>query len=526
MSIQTKIMLATAATFVLVLAISMSINTHNHRQLAEQVGTEKARDLAKSYFDGVNTMMLTGTLDQKEGLRRKYLAQPGVVDIRILRAPAVFPNQADVNEEIDQLALKGQPVIRAGSDSQGRTIVIASPIVNTGNYQGTNCLTCHQFPEGTVNGVVHVKYSLAPLDSEFNRSLLIEGAFSLVLSLLGIATIILLLRRIVIGPLLNMRRTMTAIESDSDLSGHIDLKSRDEIGHLAQAINSMLVNFRNSLCKVAETSRQLTTVADRVASVSQQTVQAANQQRNETDVTRGLIGDLKSLTDVVGRSAADTAHASVDADQEAVQSTGKTREAISGILALVGELETAAQAIKRLDERSRNVSKVLDVIQGIAEQTNLLALNAAIEAARAGEAGRGFAVVADEVRSLASRSHESTRSIEDIVAQLQQEARQAVATMSDARDGAERHNRELGLAVAGLDNIVERVASIRVLNTRMADVVNRQGGLTEDITSRVQTISEIADRTAIDARQTSGASEQLVALARELNSLVDRFKLE
>jgi methyl-accepting chemotaxis protein len=514
-------------TFIVVQIASMLLIAYNQQNLSVQVGTEKAADLAKSYFDGVNTMMLTGAMDQKESLREKFLAQPAVQDVRIVRAQGVFSGQtADVTDELDQRALKGETAVRIDRDDKGRVIKMASPIVATANYQGTNCLGCHQVPEGNVVGVVHVQYSLGPLDSEFNHSLLVDGAIGMALSLLGITVVILLLRRIVIAPLLNMRHTMLAIEARSDLSARLNVQSTDEIGHLANTFNAMLEKFRISLGLVADTGRRLSQASEEVTSVSNQTSQAASQQRNETDTTRELIGNLKSLADEVGHSASETANSSVEADQQAVQSTSKTREAITGILQLVRDLEQAAEAIKRLDERSQNVSSVLDVIQGIAEQTNLLALNAAIEAARAGEAGRGFAVVADEVRNLASRSQDSVSSIEEIVAQLQLEARQAVDAMNGARDGAERYGRDLEGAAASLDSIVSRVANIRNLNTRMAEAIAQQGGLTEDVTRRVQTISEIADRTSNDAQRTNGVSEQMVALAHELNQLVNRFKLD
>jgi methyl-accepting chemotaxis protein len=168
---------------------------------------------------------------------------------------------------------------------------------------------------------------------------------------------------------------------------------------------------------------------------------------------------------------------------------------------------------------------VLDVIKGIAEQTNLLALNAAIEAARAGEMGRGFAVVADEVRKLANMSHDSTRSIDEIVMQLRQEAKRAVQVMQAARETASQHSQALGNAVGGLDQIVVRVSDIRDLNAEMEQSVRSQVSLTDNVDQRVAIIGQIAERTANDAAETRGVGDELVVLARELKSLVGHFRL-
>jgi methyl-accepting chemotaxis protein len=322
-----------------------------------------------------------------------------------------------------------------------------------------------------------------------------------------------------------MRASMQTIEQNSDLTQRLAVVSKDEVGSLAQAINGMLDKFGASLGLVTETSFKLSHAADRIASASNQTVDAAGQQLREAASTEHSINDLKGIAAEAGSSAARTAEASVDADREAGKTTQTTRDAIAGILSLVSEIQQAAEVIEALDQRSQNVSEVLSVIKGIAEQTNLLALNAAIEAARAGEMGRGFAVVADEVRKLANMSHESTRSIDEIVMQLRQEAQRAVQVMHAARETAAQHSQALGSSMGGLDQIVVRVKDIRDLNAQMEQSVRTQAELTDNVDQRVATIGRIAERTASEAVGTRGVSEELVALARELNDLVSHFRL-
>jgi methyl-accepting chemotaxis protein len=528
-SIQLKIIVAITAAFMIILVISMMFIGASERQIVAGIGEHRARDFGQAYFDGVNTMMLTGTLDQRDSLRKKLLAQSDIRDIRIIHYPGRIASDTPTSapkDDLDQAALAGKPVSSFGSDGQGRFVTTVTPIKASKDYLGTNCLNCHQVPDDSIIGAVRVTFSLRELDDAITRNLWINSGINVLLFALGVLLIFLLVRAIVISPVLRMRNIMETVERDSDLRHTLDIRQSDEIGVLAKTIDAMLHKFRSSLSQVAETAHRLSMSARNIAQSSEMSAESAGRQRIETDNTVRVISGLRELTHQVDASATQTSSASVDTEMQATQGTEMTRDAIGGIKELVSEIEHTAKSIERLDERSQNVSNVLEVIRGIAEQTNLLALNAAIEAARAGEMGRGFAVVADEVRKLATRSHESTRSIEQIVSQLQTEARAAVRGMQHARESAEYHNQRLEKAIENLDQIVSRVADIRALNSDMERALNQQRGLTDEANQNIQTISGLCENTATQAVKTRGVSEELVVLSEELDKLVTRFKVK
>ncbi|MEY4194000.1 MAG: hypothetical protein RLZZ226_368 [Pseudomonadota bacterium] len=529
-SIKNKIVLATSLTLFTALGVSLMVATHGERKLAEDTGIEQARSLARTYFDGINTLMLTGSMAQRDTLRKKLLNETGVRGIDIIHSAdfaALGISQPHLaGDELEQQALAGNNVTVTRKLDHERTVIYLTPIIINNDHLGTDCQGCHALPPNSVAAAIRVEYSLAALDSRIRRDLLTSLALNAALFIASLLLLLPLLRAIVIDPVQRITRTMLQIQRDADLTQRLDITRQDEMGALAAAINLMLERFRDSLMQLANTARHLATSATHIARTSDRTVEAATRQCGEIDMATRFVGNLDEIARQVGHSADETAAASVNADRQAMQSTQMTRDAIGGISSLVHEIGATATAIEQLNERSVSVSSVLEVIRGIAEQTNLLALNAAIEAARAGDAGRGFAVVADEVRKLATLSHQSTHSIESLLTQFQIEARDAVRLMEQARQNAERYSNQLEQAVDGLDSISTRVSEIRNLNSGMVEAVTRQSDLTRNVNSRILNVNEIALLTSSEATQTRGVSEEMVALSRQLSNLVAEFKLD
>ncbi len=531
LSIRNKILLVLLLVFLAVVTTTTLHTFVSERELVHDVVLQKSQDTAYAYFDGVNTMMLTGTMAQRETLRGKLMSNPDVLEVRLLRAENVNKtfgpglDHEQPTDELDRRALNGEEVLVESERDGARVITLVNPILASKNYRGTNCLTCHVVPEGTVLGAVRVSYSLATLDRRIANNLINSGLINAALFGVGIGILVWLLQRIVFSRLARMQDTMHRIEADSDLRERIQIEGMDEIGRVGSALNSMLERFSGGLLQVADTTHELTQATQRLASVAEQTSNGVAEQRNQTDSMATAINELEATAQEVRRSAASTADASHSADAAAREGTDLTARAIAGIQQLVTELQHAEGVIGRLDERSRNVGSVLDVIKSIAEQTNLLALNAAIEAARAGEQGRGFAVVADEVRTLANRSHESTQEIENIIEQLQQEAGEAVQAMGNARESAEKRSDQLESAADSLARIATQVADINSLNTQMARAADEQSTVTEDVNRNVLTITRIADRTAQESGETAQIGDRLVGLTTELETLLSTYRL-
>ncbi|VAW83240.1 Methyl-accepting chemotaxis sensor/transducer protein, partial [hydrothermal vent metagenome] len=235
--------------------------------------------------------------------------------------------------------------------------------------------------------------------------------------------------------------------------------------------------------------------------------------------------EMTSTVQEVARNAAEASKAAKNADGDAKSGALVASEAIGGIDSLLGGVNAAAQVIRNLEKESENIGSVLDVIRGIAEQTNLLALNAAIEAARAGEQGRGFAVVADEVRTLASRTQQSTQEIHDMIQRLQDGAVNAVKVMEGAQGQAQNSSDLVEKAAESLAAIAGAVSNINDMNTMIASAAEEQSAVAAEMQANMNNIREVSDRSAEGAQQTAQASEELARLATEQQALMAQFRM-
>ncbi len=311
--------------------------------------------------------------------------------------------------------------------------------------------------------------------------------------------------------------------ANGDLSGRVDYKSKDEIGHIAVAFNRMADKFSTAITQVKDAISQLAAAAEETSVVNAQTTAGINQQQMETSQVASAITEMNSTVHEVARSAVSAAEAAKEADNTFIEGKRVVDRIIEAIGELAGEVEKSSDVIRELENESVNIGSVLDVIKGIAEQTNLLALNAAIEAARAGEQGRGFAVVADEVRTLAGRTQQSTQEIEEMINRLQSGANRAVQVMEVGKQKSLHGVEQATAAAEALNTINQAVERINTMNTQIASAAEEQSAVTEEINRNIVNINEVAEQTSEGSKQAAQASDDLARLAEQLKKLVGQF---
>nr|BAA23412.1 chemotactic transducer [Pseudomonas aeruginosa PAO1] len=346
------------------------------------------------------------------------------------------------------------------------------------------------------------------------------------ISIVAILVLLGLLIRLLMQPLHLMGRAMQDIaQGEGDLTKRLAVTSRDEFGVLGDAFNQFVERIHRSIREVAGTAHKLHDVSQLVVNASNSSMANSDEQSNRTNSVAAAINELGAAAQEIARNAADASHHASDANHQAEDGKQVVEQTIRAMNELSEKISASCANIEALNSRTVNIGQILEVIKGISEQTNLLALNAAIEAARAGEAGRGFAVVADEVRNLAHRAQESAQQIQKMIEELQVGAREAVATMTESQryslESVEIANR----AGESLSSVTRRIGEIDGMNQVLATATEEQTAVVDSLNMDITEINTLNQEGVENLQATLRACGELETQAGRLRQLVDSFKI-
>ncbi|TMX10551.1 HAMP domain-containing protein [Aeromonas salmonicida subsp. achromogenes] len=375
---------------------------------------------------------------------------------------------------------------------------------------------------------IDIDNELAALRTERENNMhdSLQSSVLLILVILGIT----LVATVVIGnrvtrPLADAVQALNDIaDGEGDLTQRLKVQSNDEIGQLATAFNRFVERIQSVVSQVGETSNHLFSAVEKLHSLSEHYDHQMQGHSRETDQVVTAVTEMSSTAQEVAASASNAATATSDAARESDAARGVVGTAINSINRLVGEVHTASGVIEQLAHETGKIGSVVEVIRGIAEQTNLLALNAAIEAARAGEQGRGFAVVADEVRSLAGRTQQSTKEINEMLQRLQSGVKQAVDLMQASEERSQETVQEASHIATSLDSMVMAVSTINDMNIQIATAAEEQHAVSEEINKNLVAIQQIVSELTDAAVESNSTTRDLASTGDKLRKLVSQFR--
>ncbi len=498
-------------------------------QLDELTARMSSQVVRAAEDDGQRFEQYRAITQIKEELKQsQYLLQAYIASSTAQHAQAVYA-QLDTalgtldrqRSTLDQTSRDATEQIRSAL-GQYRTAVETLEAATLTIAEARQGMTDHQTEIVRLSDALYT-YQLERLEiegSEAVNRLILSATLAV---LLGILAAWLISRQII----LPLRTTLADVEriASGDLTATAAITRRDELGVLQRGIQQMGVTLRELIGGIRDGVSQISSAAEELSAVTMQTSAGVNSQKDETDQVATAMHEMSATVHEVARNAEQAAQAATEADVEARDGDRVVAEVVTQIERMASEVIRSSEAMTALQSDSDKIGSVMGVIRAVAEQTNLLALNAAIEAARAGEAGRGFAVVADEVRGLAQRTQKSTEEIEQLVSALHGGTQQVAAIMQGSRSLTDSSVELARRAGTSLASITRTVSNIQAMNQQIATAAEEQSAVAEEISRSVVNVRDVAEQTATASEETAASSVELARLGTQLQTMVSRFRI-
>lgn len=525
----------TSVSFVVAVSVITGINAYMSSQVQSRKGVEERLTIASHQFKDLRYHVVqiqqfltdvsaTHDRDGFTGAKENLDTARKELDALFELAPEFRDTIKQISGDITLLQQTGEEMANAYIESgiEAGNAIMKRP--QTGFDDRSNALS-KQLDHLSDDLLAQLALSRQELQTITDRGSFLSIAFSLLVLVIGVSGYLIMYRRI-LPPLDRLKSSLSELVSgDGDLTRRLPIKNTDELGTIVAQFNAFIHLLHDLVRRVAESSQPLNQTSHDMEAASEKAKDGALRQEQETHKVASAITEMTAAVSEVARNAAVTMEETKIANKKAHDGRAVVEIAMDSINELAKEVSGSAEVIGRLETYSNDIDKILVTIKGIAEQTNLLALNAAIEAARAGEQGRGFAVVADEVRSLASRTHESTTEIQQMVEHLQKTAREAVAVMTRSQEKAKQGVDRASQAGDALAEITQSVTTIADMSAQIATSSEEQSAVAEEVHRNIIAINDIASVSVKSASESADSAKSLAALSEELSNVVKQFRV-
>ncbi len=519
-------------SLLLVVSIACAVSFYSiERDNNERGEKAKINALADGVINGANMLMINGIIgdpEQRKLFIKKMGSSEDIKSLRLIRNKLVqaqygqgLPEEQPVGEEERRSLEDGKPFFEQRGDVYHGIV----PYTESHDFRGTDCLMCHNVPVGYHNGASVVDLDISANNAELRRIVWVSTGVIAAVQIFLSLFINFILRRFVSKPTGLMRTAITEISNTGDFTRRIAVNSNDEIGQTARSFNALMENLQTAFRQVHDGIEK---VADSSHSLSTSSHQVADSSTKQSAAASAMAATVEQVTVSIAHvsgGAQEALRLSKDSSERSGHGGEIIHRAAEEMMKIAGTVRQTSSSIEKLGEQSNQISVIVNVIKEIADQTNLLALNAAIEAARAGEQGRGFAVVADEVRKLAERTAKSTQEITNMIGIIQDSSRVAVADMAamvHQVDGGVGLAKQAGDAITQIKmDSGEVTRTVGDISTALAE----QSKASNDIAVQIEKVSQMTEMNSVAAEQASVAADDLEKLAGEMRTTVNRFKI-